>query len=590
MSADRHDACFAAAPAAAAREAKPFDRPRFLHVLMGLFLLWTFAPIAIVVLFSFNSGKSLQNFEGFSTQWYSEFFGDQQLRDSLIASLEIALVTMVVATLLGSLLAFGLVRSRNRLSPVTNVMMLIPLVVPEIVAGVTALLLFTQIGMQLSLTTIILAHITFSISYVTVIVRGRLAALNREVEEAAMDLGATRIQTLRLVVLPALWPAILAAGLLTFALSFDDFVLSFFTTGEEVQPLPVRIYSAIRFGVTPVINAIGALMLLVSVSTIVLALAAAAAAGTTRPDCSDRKGRCMSEAGEAIRFEGVTKRFGDMAAVDDMNLTIRQGEFFSLLGPSGCGKTTTLRMVAGFEQPSAGAIYLEGEPVESVPPYRRNVNTVFQSYALFENLDVFENVAFGLKRRKVGKDEIRTRVNEALELVQLPDPLRRQAERALGWAEAARGAGPGARQPARGPAARRAARGARPEVAQADADRAQADPARGRDHVRLRDPRPGGGALDVGPDRGDGGGRDQAVRRARGRLRAARRGVRRRLHRHLEPDRGHRRRARPRPDRLRGGAAGAAAGTIARAATPCSSRSGPRRSPSTRTSTSRWSR
>jgi spermidine/putrescine transport system permease protein/putrescine transport system permease protein len=152
-------------------------------------------------------------------------------------------------------------------------MMLIPLVVPEIVAGVTALLLFTQIGMKLSLTTIILAHITFSISYVTVIVRGRLAALNREVEEAAMDLGATRFQTLRLVLLPALWPAILAAGLLTFALSFDDFVLSFFTTGEEVQPLPVRIYSSIRFGVTPTINAIGTLMLLVSVSTIALALA-----------------------------------------------------------------------------------------------------------------------------------------------------------------------------------------------------------------------------------------------------------------------------------------------------------------------------
>jgi spermidine/putrescine transport system ATP-binding protein len=128
----------------------------------------------------------------------------------------------------------------------------------------------------------------------------------------------------------------------------------------------------------------------------------------------------MSEAGEAIRFDGVTKRFGEMTAVDDMNLTIREGEFFSLLGPSGCGKTTTLRMVAGFEQPSAGTIYLEGETVESVPPYRRNVNTAFQSYALFENLDVFENVAFGLKRQKVGKDEIRTRVNEALELVQLP--------------------------------------------------------------------------------------------------------------------------------------------------------------------------
>jgi spermidine/putrescine transport system ATP-binding protein len=128
----------------------------------------------------------------------------------------------------------------------------------------------------------------------------------------------------------------------------------------------------------------------------------------------------MSEAGEAIRFDGVTKRFGEMTAVDDMTLTIRQGEFFSLLGPSGCGKTTTLRMVAGFEQPSAGTIHLEGESVESVPPYRRNVNTVFQSYALFENLDVFENVSFGLKRQKVPKDEIRTRVNEALELGQLP--------------------------------------------------------------------------------------------------------------------------------------------------------------------------
>ncbi len=123
--------------------------------------------------------------------------------------------------------------------------------------------------------------------------------------------------------------------------------------------------------------------------------------------------------GEAIRFEGVTKRFGEMNAVDDLNLTIAKNEFFSLLGPSGCGKTTTLRMVAGFEQPSEGRIFLEGEPVEEVPPFNRNVNTVFQSYALFEHLDVAENVAFGLRRRKVEEDEIRTRVAEALELVQL---------------------------------------------------------------------------------------------------------------------------------------------------------------------------
>jgi spermidine/putrescine transport system ATP-binding protein len=127
----------------------------------------------------------------------------------------------------------------------------------------------------------------------------------------------------------------------------------------------------------------------------------------------------MTETAEAIRFEAVTKRFGAAVAVNGLDLSIRQGEFFSLLGPSGCGKTTTLRMVAGFDQPSEGRIFLEGEPVDEVPPYHRNVNTVFQSYALFEHLSVSENVAFGLKRRKVGSDEIRERVKDALELVQL---------------------------------------------------------------------------------------------------------------------------------------------------------------------------
>ncbi len=117
---------------------------------------------------------------------------------------------------------------------------------------------------------------------------------------------------------------------------------------------------------------------------------------------------------EAVRFDRVTKRFGSATAVDDLNLTVEQGEFFSLLGPSGCGKTTTLRMVAGFEQPTEGQIFLDGEPVAGVPPYKRNVNTVFQSYALFEHLDVQGNVAFGLKRRKVPGPEIEARVAAAL--------------------------------------------------------------------------------------------------------------------------------------------------------------------------------
>jgi ABC-type spermidine/putrescine transport system permease subunit II len=251
---------------------RAFDRPRFLRVFVWVFFVFLFAPIVLVILFSFNSSRSLQQFDGFSLRWYETFFETESLRDSLVASIQIALITMVVATILGTMLAYGLVRARTRWSDTANVLMLIPLVTPEIVAGASALLLFTQVGLELSLTTIVLAHITFSISYVTVVVRARLAALGRQVEDASMDLGATRLQTFRLVTLPALWPAIISAGLLCFALSFDDFVLSFFTTGESPQPLPVRIWTQIRFGVRPTINAIGTFMLVISTLSIALAL------------------------------------------------------------------------------------------------------------------------------------------------------------------------------------------------------------------------------------------------------------------------------------------------------------------------------
>ncbi|HYO61562.1 MAG TPA: ABC transporter ATP-binding protein, partial [Actinomycetota bacterium] len=120
-----------------------------------------------------------------------------------------------------------------------------------------------------------------------------------------------------------------------------------------------------------------------------------------------------------VRLEGVTKRFKDTTAVDDVSITIAPGEFFSLLGPSGCGKTTTLRMIGGFEEPTTGRVFLAGKDVTAVPAYKRDVNTVFQSYALFPHLDVFENVAFGLKRRKVPKAEIAPRVEEMLALVDL---------------------------------------------------------------------------------------------------------------------------------------------------------------------------
>ncbi len=129
----------------------------------------------------------------------------------------------------------------------------------------------------------------------------------------------------------------------------------------------------------------------------------------------------MSDADLTVALRGVVKRFGDQYAVENLDLDVAKGSFFSILGPSGCGKTTTLRMIAGFEQPDAGHILLEGQPVEGVPPYRRNVNTVFQSYALFEHLSIEENIAFGLRRKKVPKPEITRRVGEMLGLVRLAD-------------------------------------------------------------------------------------------------------------------------------------------------------------------------
>ena len=133
-----------------------------------------------------------------------------------------------------------------------------------------------------------------------------------------------------------------------------------------------------------------------------------------------------------VRLDRVTKRFGDTAAVDDLSLDVSRGEFFSLLGPSGCGKTTTLRMVGGFEDPTSGSVYLGGKDVTGLPPYRRDVNTVFQSYALFPHLDVFENVAFGLRRQKVGGRDLQTRVTEILRLVDLPGYERRRPNQLSG--------------------------------------------------------------------------------------------------------------------------------------------------------------
>jgi ABC-type spermidine/putrescine transport system permease subunit II len=162
-------------------------------------------------------------------------------------------------------LALGMSRGRSRITGPIQGMLLLTLITPEVATGMALFLLFLAVHMTLSTFTVILGHITFSIVFVVVIVRARLVAIPRSTEEAALDLGANQWNALRLVTLPQLWPAITGAGLLVFVFSFDDFVTSFFTTGVGANPLPVYIYSLLKFGISPEINAVGTLMILASV-------------------------------------------------------------------------------------------------------------------------------------------------------------------------------------------------------------------------------------------------------------------------------------------------------------------------------------
>src|SRR5215475_1142155 len=193
----------------------------------------------------------------------------------------------------------------------------------------------------------------------------------------------------------------------------------------------------------------------------------------------------MGESRAAIALESVSKRFGSVGAVDDVSIQIREGEFFSLLGPSGCGKTTTLRMVAGFELPDEGRILLQGDDVTTVPANKRPVNMVFQQYALFPHMTVYDNVAFGLKVKGVPRRDHAGRIKEILRIVSLEGLEKRRPRQLSG-----------------GQQQRVAARCARREAPQADAAAAEGDPARRRHDVCLRHARPGGSARDVRPDRG----------------------------------------------------------------------------------------
>ncbi len=246
---------------------------------LALVVIYLYAPLITLMAFSFNASKRNIVWRGFTLDWYAKAFADTDLIVAFGNSLTIAAVSTVVSVALGALTALLLWRFRFPFKPVLEGALSLPIVVPEICMGVAMLVFFTQIlpwptslPWPLNLGAIIISHISFSFSFVAIVIRGRLASFNRELEEAAKDLGAGEWRIFWDVLAPHMRPGLLAGGLLAFTLSLDDFVITFFTSGPDTTTFPVKVYSMVRFSVTPEVNAASTILIVLTVALTAIAL------------------------------------------------------------------------------------------------------------------------------------------------------------------------------------------------------------------------------------------------------------------------------------------------------------------------------
>jgi putrescine transport system permease protein len=250
-----------------------FSRFNLASLVLGLAFLYL--PIVILVIYSFNASRLVTVWGGWSLRWYSEFFNDGAMIDAAWMSFDVAAVSATLATLLGTLAAVALSRGeRFRGRTLFSSMLYAPLVMPEVITGLTLLLLFVAVNAERGFWTVTIAHTTLTMCFVAVVVQSRLGSLDRSLEEAAMDLGCDPARAFVAVTLPLIAPAIIAGWMLAFTLSLDDLVIASFTTGPGSATLPIRIYSEVRLGVKPEINAICTLIIgLIAVVIVVASLA-----------------------------------------------------------------------------------------------------------------------------------------------------------------------------------------------------------------------------------------------------------------------------------------------------------------------------
>jgi spermidine/putrescine transport system permease protein len=231
--------------------------------------LFLYGPLAIVVAYSFNDSVMNAQWVGFTLGWYRKLFANEEMLTAAWNSLVIGLTASAVSSVLGTMAGYAMHRWRLRLLPV---LVLAPIAIPEILMGVSLLIFFVAINLTLGLVSIALAHIAFCIGFVAIVVRARLAGMDESLVEAARDLGATPLQAFRLVTLPLIMPGVIAGALMAFTLSIDDFVITYFTAGAGAMTLPLKIYTMVKITVTPEVNAVSTLLMLVTLVLIVVAM------------------------------------------------------------------------------------------------------------------------------------------------------------------------------------------------------------------------------------------------------------------------------------------------------------------------------
>ncbi len=235
------------------------------YIYVAAVTILTYIPILLTVVYSFNESKLTTVWDGFSLKWYEELFRDREIRDALMNSLILAGLSCLCAAVIGTTGALGMHGRKSKLNEAVASVSMIPIMIPEIILGMVFLSVFSFMGLPFGMLTLVIAHTTFCVPYIYSMVKARLVGMDKSLEEAALDMGASPIRVFFDITLPLIMPAIMSGCMLAFAMSFDDVVISIFVTGPAVNTLPIKIYTKLKTGVTPEINALATIMLLITI-------------------------------------------------------------------------------------------------------------------------------------------------------------------------------------------------------------------------------------------------------------------------------------------------------------------------------------